>query len=129
MGTAHAGKCVSGNKTLYTDMALPRRAGKAQRWAATSHASARSRLRKLANQQFLQKRRSAEENEYQARIAREQAESVRTEVNQCHWLGNQIRQLDYDYSVRHARASARAGGLPQALSRRCATSQQARLRC
>ncbi|MDF3881317.1 hypothetical protein [Cupriavidus basilensis] len=125
MGTAHAGKCVSGNKTLYTDMACP------PGWQGTALGGNLSRISpepatEAANQQFLQKRQ-AEENEYQARIAREQAESVRTEVNQCHWLGNQIRQLDYDYSVR------RNARLPEQEDYRrryrALRDQQARLRC
>ncbi len=125
MGAAHAGKCVSGNKTLYTDSPCP--AG----WQGAALGGNLSRISPepatdAANLQFLIKR-EAEEREYQARLVREQNEAARTELNQCYWLANQMRLLESDYSAR------RLARLPEQEDYRRRyrnlRDQQARLRC
>lgn len=125
IGPAHAGKCISGNKTLYTDAGCP--AG----WQSAALHGNVSRISPepatdAANQQFLNKR-EAEEREYQARLAHEQNEAARAEVNQCYWLANQMRLLESGY---RARRLARPPEQEDYRRRyRNLRDQQARLRC
>ncbi|WP_454726302.1 MULTISPECIES: hypothetical protein [Cupriavidus] len=98
IGVAHAGKCVDGGKTLYTDASCP------PGWQAAPVGGNLSRISpepatEAANQQFL-KKRAAEERAYQARLAREQADQARAERNQCATLARQMRDLDADYAAR-----------------------------
>lgn len=101
IGVAHAGKCVDGGKTLYTDTACP------PGWRAAEVGGNLSRISpepatEAANQQFL-KKRAAEERAYQARLAREQNEQARTAgLDQCATLARQMRDLEADYAARRS---------------------------
>ncbi|MGO4331198.1 hypothetical protein AB4Z48_15335 [Cupriavidus sp. 2TAF22] len=124
-GLAHAGKCVNGDKTLYSDTACP------PGWRAAALGGNLSRISPepetdAANQQFLRKR-EAEEREYQARLVREQNDLARSEINQCYMLASQMRQLESDYA---ARQRARLPEVENYRARnRYLRDQMARLRC
>ncbi|MDF3832102.1 hypothetical protein P3W85_03915 [Cupriavidus basilensis] len=127
MGFAHAGKCVSGSKTLYTDTACP------PGWQGAALGGNLSRISPEpatdeANRQFLQSR-EAEEREYQARIAREQADAARAEYKQCNWLGSQLRQLEADYGMRRRARLPKEEQEGYRQRQRALREQQARLRC